>query len=229
MMDVIATSVLFCMTSVRVKWEPSTVRSAYTVSQSSPRERMIQSALVLIGQNGVEGTSFSQVIEHSGAPRGSIYHHFPGGKAQLVEEATRYAGDIVVNLAAAQLDADDPLSGLKSIGRFWRQVLHDSEFAAGCPVLAASLESRGLPGAREAASDSFERFQDVHFQLLQRAGIPDERARSLAATAVSAVEGAIILSRAQRSNVPLQRTLDEISILFDQAVDQARAEREATQ
>jgi AcrR family transcriptional regulator len=176
----------------------------------------------------VEGTSFSQVIEHAGAPRGSIYHHFPGGKAQLVEEATRYAGDMVVNLAAAQLDAEDPLSGLKSIGVFWRKVLQDSDFAAGCPVLAASLESRGLPGAREAACDAFERFQDVHFQLLRRAGIPDDRARSLAATAVSAVEGAIILSRAQRSNVPLQRTLDEISLLFDQAVNQARAEREAT-
>ena len=42
-----------------------------------PRERMIQSALVLMGEHGVEATSFSQVIERSGAPRGSIYHHFP--------------------------------------------------------------------------------------------------------------------------------------------------------
>ena len=200
-----------------------------TVSQQNPRERMIQSALVLLGQNGVEGTSFSQVIKHSGAPRGSIYHHFPGGKAQLVEEATRYAGDMVVNLAAAQLDTDDPLSGLRAIGAFWRQVLHDSDFAAGCPVLAASLESRDLPGAREAACEAFERFQDVHFQLLRRAGIEEDRARSLAATAVSAVEGAIILARAQRSNEPLQRTLDELSLLFDQAVSQAKEERQAKQ
>src|SRR5437588_3552981 len=202
------------MTPIRVKPDPS--------NQPSPRERMIQSALVLMGENGVEGTSFSQVIEHSGAPRGSIYHHFPGGKAQLVEEATRYAGDMVVNLAAAQLDADDPLSGLRTIGTFWRQVLHDSDFAAGCPVLATSLDSRDLPGAREAARQAFERFQDVHFQLLRRAGISEDRARSLAATAVSAVEGAIILSRAQRSNEPLQRTLDELSVLFAQAVSQAQ-------
>jgi TetR/AcrR family transcriptional regulator, lmrAB and yxaGH operons repressor len=200
-----------------------------TVNQPSPRERMIQSALVLMGENGVDGTSFSQVIEHSGAPRGSIYHHFPGGKAQLVEEATRYAGQMVVNLAAAQLDANDPLSGLKAIGTFWRQVLHDSDFAAGCPVLAASLESRDLPGAREAACEAFEQFQDVHFQLLLRAGIPEDRARSLAATAVSAVEGAIILSRAERSNVPLQRTLDELSVLFDHAVTHAKEQREAIQ
>src|SRR5438270_4591488 len=108
---------------------------------------MIKSTARLMRERGVEATSFADVVAHSGAPRGSIYHHFPGGKAQLIEEATRYAGDMVVNLAAAQLDADDPLSGLRTIGTFWRQVLHDSDFAAGCPVLATSLESRDLPGA----------------------------------------------------------------------------------
>src|SRR5436305_12291372 len=98
-----------------------------------PRERMIESALVLMGEKGVEATSFSQVIEHSGAPRGSIYHHFPGGKAQLVEEATRHAGDIVAKLAEAQVDSDDPLGGLRSIGAFWRGILDSTDFAAGCP------------------------------------------------------------------------------------------------
>src|SRR5436190_10163008 len=127
------------MTPVRVKLEPMTrVHEAVNQTspepvnetsrlltpeqerpkQISPRERMIESALILMGQKGVEATSFSQVIEHSGAPRGSIYHHFPGGKAQLVEEATRYAGDIVANLAEAQIDPDDPLAGLQSIGAF---------------------------------------------------------------------------------------------------------------
>src|SRR5438270_8448078 len=114
-----------------------------------PRDRMIQNALVLFGENGVEATSFSQVIEHSGAPRGSIYHHFPGGKAQLVEEATRYAGAVVSNIFAAAIESGDPIAGLNAVVDFWRGVLHDSDFAAGCPVLAASLESKGLPGARE--------------------------------------------------------------------------------
>jgi AcrR family transcriptional regulator len=179
---------------------------------------MIQSALVLMGENGVEGTSFAQVIEHSGAPRGSIYHHFPGGKAQLVEEATRYAGDVVASVFASGLESDDPVAGLNAIVDFWRSVLHDSDFAAGCPVLAASIEARGLPGAREAARDAFARFQDLHFQLLRRAGVDPDRARSLAAVAVSAVEGAIILARAQRSNAPLDRVLDELSLLFKDAL-----------
>lgn len=193
------------------------------MKQANPRERMIQSALVLMGQRGIEATSFSQVIEHSGAPRGSIYHHFPGGKAQLVAEATRYAGDMVADLAAAQVDADDPLAGLESIGSFWRAVLNRNDFAAGCPVVAASLEPRGLAGAREAACEAFRRFQDVHYQLLRRAGVPDDRAHSLAATAVSAVEGAIILARAERSALPLERVLAEMRVLFSDAVSQAQS------
>jgi len=154
---------------------------------------------------------------------------YAAARAQLVEEATRYAGDIVASLAESEVDRNDPLAGLKSIGAFWRGVLNNTDFAAGCPVVAASLEPRGLPGAREAACDTFERFQDVHVQLLRRAGVSEARARSLAATAVSAVEGAIILSRAQRSSRPLDSTLDELTDLFTEAVDQAKSqdEREA--
>jgi AcrR family transcriptional regulator len=182
---------------------------------------MIQSALLLMGSNGVEATSFSQVIEHSGAPRGSIYHHFPGGKAQLVEEATRYAGDVVAELFNDVLAQGDPIAGVHAIGNFWRNVLHDSDFSAGCPVLAAALEGDSLPGAREAARDSFQRFQDLHIELLTRADVAPERARSLAAIAVSAIEGAIILARAQHSNAPLDRVLDELDTLFSDALSQA--------
>jgi AcrR family transcriptional regulator len=189
----------------------------------SPRERMIQSALLLMGEHGIEATSFSQVIEHSGAPRGSIYHHFPGGKAQLIEEATRHAGDAVTNLLRAALEREgDPLAAVDSIGRFWRSVLQDSEFAAGCPVLAATLEGDRSPRASAAARDAFQEWQALHAEILQRAGIPAERARSLASIAVSAIEGGIILARAQHSNLPLERVADELHALLRDAVEQAR-------
>src|SRR5437763_6774264 len=115
---------------------------------------MIWSAALLMRKHGVEGTSFSEVIERSRAPRGSIYHHFPGGKAQLVEEATRYAGDVVAALFTQAIEKGDPLEGLDAIGDFWRGVLHDSDFAAGCPVLAATLDSNASPGARAAAGEA---------------------------------------------------------------------------
>src|SRR5256886_15404708 len=99
------------MMSVRV--QPTTDMPGH------PRERMIQSALVLMGEQGVEATSFSQVIEHSGAPRGSIYHHFPGGKEQLIEEATRYAGEAVVHLLNDAAERhEDPVAAVNAIVEF---------------------------------------------------------------------------------------------------------------
>jgi TetR/AcrR family transcriptional regulator, lmrAB and yxaGH operons repressor len=195
-----------------------------TPTDTHPRERMIQSALILMGEQGVEATSFSQVIEHSGAPRGSIYHHFPGGKAQLVEEATRYAGDMVVNLLAAAVaqSQGDPRAALDAISGFWQSLLYNSDFAAGCPVVAATLENPHSPAAREAARDAFMRWEAGYTQLLQNAGVPEARARSLASIAVSGVEGAVILARAQRSNGPLERVVAELDALFRDAVEDAQ-------
>ena len=188
-----------------------------------PRERMIRSALLLMGERGVEATSFSQVLEHSGAPRGSIYHYFPGGKAQMLEEATRYAGDMFVEvMRGATAEHEDPVAAVEAVGRFWRTALADSEFAAGCPVVAAALEGEASSAAtRKAAKDAFERWQQVYARMLEHAGLSPARARSLAATAVAAVEGAVILSRAQGSNAPLEAVLDEIGLLFRQAISHA--------
>ena len=185
------------MTIVRV--QPTT-----DIAGPSPRERMIQSALILMGERGIEGTSFSQVIEHSGAPRGSIYHHFPGGKAQLVEEATRYAGDAVVQLLGSTVErADDPVAAVEAVIGFWRTLLYNSDFAAGCPVLAATLEGDHSPGARAAAREVFKDWEGLYADLLMNAGLPEERARSLGSIAISAVEGVVIRSRAEHSNAPL--------------------------
>jgi TetR/AcrR family transcriptional regulator, lmrAB and yxaGH operons repressor len=203
----------------------SCVRVKDQLMAEHPRERMINSALVLMGEHGVEATSFSQVIEHSGAPRGSIYHHFPGGKAQLIEEATVHAGDIIVKLLTDAVERhQDPVAAVDAIADFWRTVMHNSDFAAGCPVLAATLEGDRSPAARDAARVAFERWQYLLADILQRAGIPEERARSLSSIAISAIEGAVILARAQRSNAPLERVVDELRTLFHDAIGDARTQ-----
>jgi AcrR family transcriptional regulator len=200
----------------------SCVRVKDQLMAEHPRERMINSALVLMGEHGVEATSFSQVLEHSGAPRGSIYHHFPGGKAQLIEEATVHAGDIIVKLLTDAVERhQDPVAAVDAIADFWRTVMHNSDFAAGCPVLAATLEGDRSPAARDAARVAFERWQYLLADILRRAGVPEERARSLASMSISAIEGAVILARAQRSNAPLERVVDELRTLFHDAIGDA--------
>src|SRR6059036_1384349 len=87
--------------------------------RSDARTRMIQSAALLFRERGVEGTAFADVLEHSGAPRGSVYHHFPGGKLQLAEEATRHAGDFIAVGLAAALEHDDPITALETFIDVW--------------------------------------------------------------------------------------------------------------
>src|SRR5919197_1479958 len=94
-----------------------------TQAKSDARERMIQSAALLFRRQGIEGTSFSDVLEHSGAPRGSIYHHFPGGKSQLAEEATRYAGDFIAAGLVTALAEDDPRAAIRAFTANWLEIL----------------------------------------------------------------------------------------------------------
>jgi AcrR family transcriptional regulator len=192
------------------------------VTRKSPRDRMIRSAATLFRRNGIEGTSFSDVLEHSKAPRGSIYHHFPQGKAQLAEETTRWAGDFIAAGLTAALDSDDPGAAIARFGSFWLEVLRDSDYADGCPIMAAALEGDRMAGARDAAGAAFARWEAEIAAAVERHGLPPERARSIAMLVIAATEGAIVLSRAQRSTEPLERVLGELEQIVRTVVEESR-------
>jgi AcrR family transcriptional regulator len=179
-------------------------------AQADPRERMIQSAASLFRRQGIEGTSFSDVLEHSRAPRGSIYHHFPGGKAQLAEEATRYAGDFTAAGLVAALADDDPIAAVRTFTSSWLAVLRRADFTAGCPVVAAAVEGDRSPRAREAAGAAFAQWEELIANAFARRGVPAQRARSLGSLVIAGIEGGIVMARAQRSTAPLERVATEI-------------------
>jgi len=179
---------------------------------------MIRSAAVLFRERGVHGTSLSDVVAHSSAPRGSIYHWFPGGKAQLAAEATRYSGEFIAGGIAAALEEDDPVAAVRAFASLWRAVLRDSDFSAGCPIASATLEGDRAPAARDVAGAAFARWQELLADAFRRRGATPARARSLATLTVAAVEGAIVLSRAQRSSAPLERVADELESIVADAV-----------
>jgi AcrR family transcriptional regulator len=185
---------------------------------------MIESAALLMRENGVEATSFSDVMTHSGAPRGSIYHHFPEGKAQLVEEATRWAGEFIAAGVSAALEQGDPFSAVDTIASFWRAVLRDSDFAAGCPVVAATVDGARFPAARAVAGRAFKRWEDLATELLKRHEVREDQARSLATLITASIEGAVILARAQRSAEPLERVVEAIHMLLRGTVMPARSD-----
>ena len=105
----------------------------------SPRERMVVSAALLIRERGAHATAISDVLEHSGAPRGSAYHYFPGGRMQLLEEAIDYAGDV-----HRGQDLRRPTSAVELFDDLiddYRQQLIRSDYRAGCPIVAVTVEA----------------------------------------------------------------------------------------
>ena len=178
---------------------------------------MIQSTVFLIREKGVEGTAFSDVIEHSKAPRGSIYHHFPGGKAQLVTEATEFAGDAIAAGIVKAMEAEDPVAGLRQFSEGWKHVLSTSDFTAGCPALAAALDMR-TESSREAAAGAFKKWTGVLATAFRDHGVNAARADSLATMTIAAIEGAIVLARADQSIEPLERVTQELERLVTAAL-----------
>jgi AcrR family transcriptional regulator len=192
--------------------------------QLNTRDRMVMSAALLMREQGVEATSFSRVLEHSGAPRGSIYHHFPGGKTQMIEEATRFGGDFIVALLTRALEEGDSLTALEASEGFWQTVLRESNYGAGCPVVAATLEGDRTPSVRDAAGEVFKRWEDLVADGLRRHGVPRERAQSLGAFVFAAIEGAAIIARARQSIEPLERVFDELRAVLSGALREAAGE-----
>jgi TetR/AcrR family transcriptional repressor of lmrAB and yxaGH operons len=177
----------------------------------SARQRMIDSAIVLLARSGYQATSFSSVLDASGAPRGSIYHHFPDGKDQLIAAAVELAGA----RAVAVLDNLDGLPPAEVVDGFmllWRTILERSDFGAGCSVLAVTVSGESAD-LIEAAATVFGAWGARLAEVFRGGGMDARRARDLATMVLAASEGAVVLARAQRSMAPLDTVTAQLRLL----------------
>nr|WP_216586975.1 TetR/AcrR family transcriptional regulator [Streptomyces brasiliscabiei] len=176
---------------------------------------MVLSAAELLRVYGAGATSIDRVLAHSGAPRGSVYHHFPGGRTQLIDEAVALAGDFIAGLIDAAARAEDPVEAVDAFFGLWRERLVESDFRAGCPIVAVAVETNDeAPHLARSAAAVFARWQEALAALFLRHGLPEQRGKRLAAFVVAAVEGAVIMCRAERSTAPLEAAATEIHDLL---------------
>jgi AcrR family transcriptional regulator len=165
--------------------------------RSDARRKMIESATTLLAMRGFRGTAFSDVLKRSGAPRGSIYHHFPGGKDQLVEAAIELAGDRALSVLET-LRGSPPKAVTQAFIDLWRAVLVRSDLRAGCAVLAVTVGSDS-PELLDRAASVFRAWRRRIAELYVEGGMELRAAEQLATTLVAATEGAVVVSRAEQS------------------------------
>ena len=184
------------------------------------RQVMIDRTALLLAKKGLQGTSFSDILAASGAPRGSLYHHFPGGKDELVLAAIAAAGDRAMTVLA-------PLAGRPAIEvtetflALWRLVLQKTDFAAGCAVAAVTVAAE-TPALLESAATVFRNWRVQLADLLAQGGIPVPAAPALATMLIAATEGAVILARAERSMEPFEMVATAQLDAVRRAVELAR-------
>jgi TetR/AcrR family transcriptional regulator, lmrAB and yxaGH operons repressor len=180
------------------------------------KRRMIEETAGLLQRQGLNGTGLADVLEASGLPKGSLYHHFPGGKEELAVAAMKLAE------AAVLRRIDRAWESASDLGAFGRELaegyirrLQRSDFADGCPVAAVALEGSPVSDAlRGASAAALEHWIAAIAAHLEQAGEAPERAQTKATAVIAGLEGALILARATRSEVPMRAVGMELSRLL---------------
>jgi TetR/AcrR family transcriptional repressor of lmrAB and yxaGH operons len=176
---------------------------------SETRDRMVAGAARLLAQRGLQETSFSEVLELTGAPRGSIYHHFPDGKDQLIASAVDLAG----SNAMAMIERSRGQSAEQVTTHFiglWREVLVRSKYTAGCSVLAVTIATQSSDLLDHAAT-VFRTWRERLAELLHEGGLDERDAARFAAILIAGTEGAVVLSRAEQSMEPFELVAEQLS------------------
>jgi len=177
------------------------------MNKITTRDKLIQAMADALQRKGLHGVGLNELLEVAGAPKGSLYHHFPGGKGELavaaIEHISRRIDGLFSRLFSEQAD---PLQALHNWLQGALQQLENSQFERGCPLATIALESGPEDVAiRAALQRSFAAVRQALSQQLHAYGYSSEQADNLAALFVALYEGGLLQARVAGSSEPLKR------------------------
>jgi AcrR family transcriptional regulator len=175
------------------------------MASPSTRDRIVDAGAALFVHQGYVGTGMKQIVATSGAPFGSVYHHFPGGKEELGVAAVHRAGAGYAALVSATLDAhDDIVDAVAAAFVEAADHLRASGWADACPIATVALEVAGTSEPlRQACAEVFASWFAGLAARFEAAGIPPERARPLAQVVLMLLEGGFLFGRTARTTEAL--------------------------
>ena len=189
------------------------------------RERLVEVSGELFRAQGYNGTGVKQIVANADAQLGSLYHHFPGGKAELGAEAIRVSGALYEQLIPAVFDsAPDLVTGVRAFFAGAAAHLVETDYADACPIATVALEvSSSSSTLRAACADVFESWIAAGSELYDGTPLSEAKSRELTIALLCALEGAFVLARALRTTEPLLIAGETVA----QAVEIALAEAAA--
>jgi TetR/AcrR family transcriptional regulator, lmrAB and yxaGH operons repressor len=184
------------------------------------RDAIVQAALTLFRRRGYSGTGLNDIVELSGAPKGSLYHYFPAGKLSIAEAAVRQAGaNVARTLDALAADNKTPGKLVRAYAALLGGWMAKSRFRDGGPITTTLLET--APGDMKVTAAGREAFKMWRAPISSRLiaqGVPQARAERLAALVIAAMEGSLIQARVEGSADVIESSARELEALLDSVV-----------
>ena len=171
---------------------------------SSARDDLIEAAVELFRARGYEGVGVAELLEKSGAPRGSLYFHFPGGKEEIGIEAVRRVGDVVTGQFRALSESGvDMATFIERVFKTTAKGIKDRDYKASCPIAAIAAEmGSNNPALNEAVVKCFAAWEREIAAAAEVRGFTAKNATDFASAMLASIEGAMVVSKAQGSIAP---------------------------
>jgi TetR/AcrR family transcriptional repressor of lmrAB and yxaGH operons len=175
---------------------------------SDTKDRLLRAGERLFRTQGYSGTGLKQLTQTAEAPWGSLYHFFPQGKEQLGAEVLGYGALLYdAGWKSAFARYKNPAEAIDRIFLSEVKILSNSDYRDGCPIASVTLDVASTSeDLRQACTDAFGVWLESIATGLRAAGAPEAIAADLAGFVLSALEGAIVLSRAAKDPAPLRQS-----------------------
>jgi TetR/AcrR family transcriptional regulator, lmrAB and yxaGH operons repressor len=181
------------------------------------RQAIIDASVRLFRRRGYSATGLNDIVEASGAPKGSLYHYFPAGKSSIAEAAVEEAGRRVAEtMRKLSLECATAGALIRSHAKLLAGWMKQSGFRDGCPITTVLLELSPLDRTvTDAGRKAYAARIGIMKEKLVADGVQPRRAERLAVLCVAALQGALIQSRVERNGTPILAAADELAHLLE--------------
>ncbi|MBC8080117.1 MAG: TetR/AcrR family transcriptional regulator [Gorillibacterium sp.] len=172
------------------------------MKQDTSKERILAASSRLFQSQGYHATGLNQIIQESGAPKGSLYHYFPGGKEQLAIEALNRGRMFITQRLRSHMESDlSPIEALQALLTAFIAAMENSEFAGGMSVANIALDTANTSeGIRMACAEAYDEWIGVIGAKLISHGMEANKASEIAHILHAIIEGSFIIAIVQRDS-----------------------------